>query len=189
MTLFGLTKIKTWHCCFKNLPIFNASTTPTYPHKLQLFFYNFTLLAGWECSATPVGDGDVFGALPAGDDEGGARGELVGDVGEIDGLEQSVALLEWGGSELRAEREAGLLEWGLAGGCWRRRDQRSQEEREKKIPQKVNWPKWPETHWNTSKFNPRWNGGLPCTGLHTSMRFSVCSDRNETESTTLSKTL
>ncbi len=41
-----------------------------------------------------MGDGDVFGALPARDDEGGARGELVGDVGEIDGLEQSVALLK-----------------------------------------------------------------------------------------------
>ena len=41
-----------------------------------------------------MGDGDVFNALLVGDDEGGARGELIGDVGEIDGLEQSVALLE-----------------------------------------------------------------------------------------------
>ena len=46
----------------------------------------FTFPVGWECLVTPVGDRDVFGALPVGDDEGGAGGELVGDVGEIGGL-------------------------------------------------------------------------------------------------------
>ena len=30
------------------------------------------------------GDGDVFGALLIGDDEGGAGGELVGDMGELE---------------------------------------------------------------------------------------------------------
>ena len=30
------------------------------------------------------GDGDVFSALPAGDNKGGAGGELVGDVGELE---------------------------------------------------------------------------------------------------------
>ena len=38
---------------------------------------------------------------------------------------------------------------------------------------------------NTSKFDLRWNGGLSRTGLQTSMRFSVRSGRNRTESTTL----
>jgi hypothetical protein len=38
---------------------------------------------------------------------------------------------------------------------------------------------------NTPKFDPRWNGGLSCTGLHTGTRFSVRSGRNGMESTTL----
>ena len=38
---------------------------------------------GW---LTDDKDRDIFGALPAGDDEGGAGGKLVGDVGEINGL-------------------------------------------------------------------------------------------------------
>ena len=38
---------------------------------------------------------------------------------------------------------------------------------------------------NTPKFDPRWNGGLSRTGLHTGTRFSVHSGRNGTEYTTL----
>ncbi len=38
---------------------------------------------------------------------------------------------------------------------------------------------------NTLKFDLRWNGGLPRTGLHTGTRFSVRFSRNRTESTTL----
>ena len=37
----------------------------------------------------------------------------------------------------------------------------------------------------TLKFDPRWNGRLPRTGLHTGTRFSIRSDLNETEYTTL----
>ena len=65
------------------------------------------------------------------------------------------------------------------------------ESREKKNPKKQtgqNTPKFTEmaeTHRNTSKFYPRWNGGLSRTGLHTGTRFSIRSDQNGTEYTTM----
>jgi ribosomal protein S18 len=42
-----------------------------------------------------------------------------------------------------------------------------------------------ETHRNTPKFYPRWNGGVSRTGLHTGTRFFVRSGRNGTEYTTM----
>ena len=44
-----------------------------------------------------------------------------------------------------------------------------------------------ETHRNTPKFYPRWNGGLSRTGLHTGTRFSVHFGRNGMEYTTMGK--
>ena len=48
-------------------------------------------------------------------------------------------------------------------------------------------PEFPEMPRNDPKFYPRWNEGLPRTGLYTSMRYSTCSGRNGRESLNLVK--
>jgi hypothetical protein len=69
----------------------------------------------------------------------------------------------------------------------RRRGGEGEQRKKKKNPKKQtcqNTPKFTETaetHRNTSKFYPRWNGGLSRTGT----RFSIRSGRNGTEYTTM----
>jgi hypothetical protein len=54
---------------------------------------------------------------------------------------------------------------------------------QKSIPAGLHIPA--ETSRNRPKFWPRWNMGVPRTGLHASTRFSIRSDRNGMEYTTL----
>ena len=57
-----------------------------------------------------------------------------------------------------------------------------------KCPSRSESAETPEMTRNIPKFDPRWNKGLPRTGLHTGTRFSVRSSQNGTESITLLQT-
>ena len=50
---------------------------------------------------------------------------------------------------------------------------------------RLKWPEMAGMTRNIPKFDPRWNGGLSRTGLHTGTRFSVHSSRNGMEYTTM----